>query len=228
MNHQFSGRNQKPRGIKVNHVLLVILVLVMGIWSIFQFKHSGFKLLVKKFKDGSVGLGRKGLVESGDGSEMDFHDVNVIIENSNEEESGNGDADEKAEEMQAEELYKQLFGNVNKGTVSSESAHEAKPVSNKTEVTDGNTGFQDETGVPPEGHESKMPAKYEPRSGGLSMGAITVNDSDNDTEVGTNQTEKPEALDRSIETNGLNEKSDDGEKDLNVDTNYDENLETQK
>lgn len=228
MNHQYASRSQKSKKIKATHVLLVILLLVMGAWSLFQIKHSGYNLLVKKLQDGS--LGRKGLVEPIDG--------NVIIEITNEAESRSRDDDDKGpEESQAEELYKQLFESVDNSTEvlssdsgedSIEDADEANLVSEKSEGPNGDDGFQDENGIPPGGHPSEMFASYKPRSGGLSMDDEIGSDSGHKTEVTTNTTKTLEESDIPIETNGPGEKEDESDKEMKVDTNYDENMEPQR
>ncbi|PIA42761.1 hypothetical protein AQUCO_02000307v1 [Aquilegia coerulea] len=74
------GRNQKPKGFKIKHALQVTLLLVIGIWLLYQVKNSHHKKkdysVMLGNKAGSVDLGRKGNAGSNEQVDTDLPDGN--------------------------------------------------------------------------------------------------------------------------------------------------------
>ncbi|KAF7819771.1 putative transmembrane protein [Senna tora] len=153
MDYQYFGRLQRPKGTNMKQTLLVMFLLAVCSWVVYQINHSNSKpennhgakpKLVEQL--GTVSLGRKGKLPSWLDDERGFPN------------SGNGDersrkiseSDSQSIEKEAEIL--QLRVPPNDGSIKDD-----EDVKESEIVADGDWthSFHDENGVPPEVNETE-------------------------------------------------------------------------
>ncbi|KAF5194453.1 hypothetical protein FRX31_015959 [Thalictrum thalictroides] len=180
------GRNQKPKGFNVKHALQVTLLLVIGIWLLYQVKNSHHN---KKDYSATLGnkvanvdMGRKGNAGgSNDQVDMDFRDGN----------SSNGD----------DELVKKSEGTEPLGR---EDIHK-KVLDNEVEE-DAELGQPKETPTYEEVETVESEKAKEPHKPTPNENAADLNESDNENDL-----KKPDNF--VANTEGLNSENDEESKD---------------